>query len=264
MAAGRIAIGAIALIASVVQLVTVPWPIWVRVGLFVLALSLLAVWLAYVLGGRHASGIPPTSAAEARPPPDLVGESFAKVPRGPYVALCRFRSEQRLDERWIPVGPSTDADLDQEWEGRWWLEDSELHVRVGDFHLGMNPRLDGIWVGSETGPDGTAPFVGAIVDPRVPSLSNSWTGIKIGEHGVRRVVKAFAGGHLFEEDPFGDESKVEGQWNINVNGLQISVHEWSLTVTLRPAWTPGVWLGVERSSNPDQRFAVVRVRTPPA
>lgn len=262
MDTGRTIVWLLALVASIVQLITVSWPIAARLGVFVAVLVAGAVWFVYLLSGRRAQQVGAATTVTWLDA-DLVGQRFVKIPESQHVAFCELRSNRELEEQWIPLGAAETSGTGKRWPGSWWQDRSGLHIHVGRFRLDLTATRDGTWVGRERGPDGSTRFLGVFVDPSVPAENEEWTGVKIGEHGVRRVFHAHADGRFVERDPFGRDPRREGRWRISSNGLLIEVDEWALMVDLWEPWQRGVYLGSEHSTAPEQRFAVVRVRTAP-
>jgi hypothetical protein len=135
-----------------------------------------------------------------------------------------------------------------------------LVIQVGPYHLELERLPNGLWTGSESKPDGREQFVGALVEDAGVSRQRDWTALKIGERGVRRVMYGRRDGRLDERDPFDPSFRAKGHWMAEHGNLTISVDEWTLEAGL---WRQGIYVGVERSTQPDQGFAVVCVRETP-
>lgn len=260
-------VAAVGLVASIVQLITVPWPLGIRlsiVGVFVIAALLT---LAYYVGVRRGAEsairpIPPhrpVVAGSGWRHQDLTGARVVKVPKRGNVAICELHHAGSLHEQWLPLSPDRASFTLEPWTGNWSFADDILRIDVGQFRLALEPHPRGIWTGVEHSDEGAETFVAAIVDPRPVASGQSWTGLKLGEHGVRRVVHAEPDGRLKERDPFDPGAAWEGSWALDPEGLHVRVDRWSLFAT---PWSSGVFVGVERSDGPEQGFAVVRVREP--
>lgn len=248
--------------ASVVQLVTAPYPLEVRLALFGLLLVMSVILLSYTLGFSRGS----LSAATTTVPAgvsleSLLGQRFVKVAsESRNAALCELRDDGVMYESWLPRSLETSRDKEVLLRGNWLLEGEELRIVTRGYNLGLRPAENGVWDGSEQYAEDSQPFVGGIIDVAAVRNGEAWAGLKLGEDGVVRAVVAEPDGRLRERDPFGvdPQSQWEGEWSIDGGRLRVSVGQWKLEAA---RWRPGVYIGSEESAtDPDQGFAVVRLR----
>lgn len=255
----------LAVVASIVQLLTAPWPVSVRAGVFatlvVAAVALFAYELGRKRGGEGAEV--PSSWNRERDAVSLGGQRIVKVPSvSRNVALCTLHEDGVLYETWLPRSRgAADASADV-WRGHWRVEDDELYIVVGGYSLVLREGAHGILGGKERYGDDSQPFIAAIVDPVPIERNQSWIGLKIGERGVARVIVADRSGSLLERDPFRPDPPWSGRWSVDGRLLTISVDDWELNAS---RLKPGIYVGSELSPiDPEQGFAVVRVLAPAA
>lgn len=248
----------VAVVAAVVQLITVPWPVSTRVVIGAALVVIAVGLLLHDLRARRQWTTPSWTAG------DLHGRQFVKVSRSANIALCVFEASGDLPEHFLEVSPRKAAS-NESWVGTWSLAGPLLSIKVSPYTLEMGALPDGTWAGIERNAEEaeqTHEFAGAVVDERPLNGHESWTGFKLGEReGDRRVIRALANGRLEERDPFWpDRSVAVGRWSLDPDGLHISFEGRSLTMA---PWQAGMYRGTERSHRPHQSVLVVRVETPP-
>jgi|GEM_PF-6620285 len=254
----------VGLAAGIAQLLSAPWPLAIRIAVFsLLALAALLI-AAYQLGLRRGHPAAAAAVRKRRSPAidrwsqeTLTGTQVVKVAsKSKNVAICELREDGSLGEQWLPQAPHQAFSLEESRSGHWSYGDEGLRIVVRGHHLLLRPNLTGTWAGFEQyGPE-PEPFVGAVVDPD-PFVSDApWAGLKIGEHGARRIITADPNGRLTETDPFNAGEEWEGRWSVVADRLHIDVgNRWSLAAK---RWNPGILLGVEHSDQGELGYAVVK------
>lgn len=257
------------LVAGIVQLVTAPWPLGVRVAIFVVLGLAGLLLLAYQIGVRHGrseNGVSSARPEGKRAPSrtwwhqsDLIDAQVVKVAsQSGNVALCELARDGSLTEQWLPLSPRQARSPQETRGGHWSFGGKDLRIVVRGFNLLLQPNLNGTWTGFEQYANESEAFMGAILDPEPLTPGTEWVGLKLGERGVRRVLAASADGHLKESDSFEPEWQWNGHWSVDDGDLQIDVESrWMLAAE---QWRPGIFLGVEKSDEGEQGFAVIRAR----
>ena len=180
----------------------------------------------------------------------------------PYNMLCRFRPGGALGEEHLHYDVSRQQMADA-WDGGWRVHDGTQEIRIADYRLVLRQAEDGLLAGTETHPEAHTPFHGAVVDERPVAAGSAWTGLKLSDHGERRLIRCHCDGTLRErklDERWNDWGR--GNWHVDGDSLHIDVHHWHLGVTAVASW-PGLYLGTELSADGDAHaFAVVRIRPP--
>lgn len=243
-----------------------PGPQLLRLSIFATLMLFAVIGVSYNFGRLHASTRGPAvdserSAGQAWGRQSLIGTRFVKVPAlSGNLSLCELRDGGELTERWLPLHPDLSRADPRMWSGVWSVDRATLRVVVGGYHLTLEPDDRGLWSGIEQYADDFQHFIGGVVEPRLIRTGERWTGLKLGERGVHRVIAAEPAGRLVEWNPFHRAFEGDGEWRVDGTTLCVTVGKWSLVA--RP-WIPGVLLGLETSDEPDQGFAVVRIRNSP-
>lgn len=260
---------ALAVVAAVVGLLAVPWPLWIRVAIFAgLGLCGLAFG-AYLLGTRRPEpdfGDPETASPSAPgghwTRQALIGRQVVKVAaKNGNVLLCELKPGEDLTEEALPLSPEQSYGPRRSWTGQWSFRGERLAIVVRGYSLELHPSRQGYWAGTELFGEGSEDYAGAVVD-RDPIVDQaSWVGLKLGEHGARRWLVADSDGALHESDPFRPGLTWSGRWSTDDGRLQIitgdllNADRWQLTAK---EWISGVYLGIEHSDEGEHGYAVVR------
>lgn len=176
------------------------------------------------------------------------------------VFICDLAAGGSLVEQRLPLGHHQSFFPEEPHSGYWAFRDDGLRIVVHGYNLLLSPNLTGIWTGLEQYADDSQPFIGVLVATEPLSAGDSWVGLKLGEHGARRIIRADAKGILTETDPFEPLSSWTGRWSFAGDQLQVDVQDrWFLTAQ---PWKPGIFLGTEESDEGRFGYVIVKAAVP--
>lgn len=265
-AATRTWLAVLGVVAAIVQLVSAPWSLEVRVAVFAALLQVALLLGAYYLGVRYGRGeaqlesLKPvgTSPSSSLRYEELVGSRFIKIALGSgKTLLCHFREEGSLDERLLPLSRGQANSQARHIKGTWSFGDDGLHITVGGYHLQLRPNPKGIWRGQEIYGENFAAFAGAIVNPERFSTDSSWVALRLNENGSRALVTAETNGQFRATDLSDSEQEEEGRWRLVDGWPCLDGTERSAQPV--EALLPGILIGKETAAQEKSDFVLVRI-----
>jgi hypothetical protein len=255
-------------VAGVVQLISAPWPLWVRLTIFGALFFAALLLVAYFAGVRRGEGSAQKENAESPPLPakaptsgwtseQLEGRQFVKVDSdGVNVFICTLGKGGQLDERLLPLTADDAHEFHGGWSGSWFLQ-ARLHILVAGHHLLLQPSLKGTWTGVEIFGREQRPFIGAVIDPAGIVAGRSWVALRLMSGSPeRRLMVAKADGSMLETDLYERSTGRAGTWSADSAGIHLEVGG---EHSLLEHWTGGVLINPDRENGRGREFVVVPV-----
>jgi hypothetical protein len=272
--AARAWLGLLGFIAAVAQLISAPWPLWVRISIFAGLLLTGLLFVTYHVGVRHGSQALASSADKARTAQTpgqlasgwssqkLSGRHFVKVASsGSSVTVCALHEDCSVEEHLLALSGNDAHQFLDRWSGSWFFTDDGLHILVAGHHLLMQPSLKGTWTGVEYFGYEEHQFIGAVIDHEPITAGQSWVALRlVSGSEKRRLLSADAGGSLQETDLYERSKGRKGTWEEGDRGVHLDTDG---STSFAESFWDGVLIAMDADREKCREFALVRIRVQP-